>query len=67
MCHQRLLRAIAWTDLVRAEAHAALGDHEHARELLAHAREEMQRLGEPGGTERCDELEDRLQSPLSSR
>jgi predicted ATPase/DNA-binding SARP family transcriptional activator len=64
---QHLLRAVAWTDLTRAEVYAALGRFDQARELLEHAGDEMQRLGEPGGGERCDELRDLLQSPLSSR
>jgi predicted ATPase len=64
---QHLLRAVAWTDLTRAEVYAALGRFDQARELLERAGDEMQRLGEPGGGERCDELRDLLQSPLSSR
>jgi hypothetical protein len=66
MRFQHLLRAIAWTDLARAEVHAALGEFEHAQALLAHSASEMERLGEPGGSARCNELEDLLQSPLSS-
>jgi hypothetical protein len=57
---------VAWTDLTRAEVYAALGDFEQANALLEHARDAMQRLGEPGGSARCDELQDLLQSPLSS-
>jgi tetratricopeptide (TPR) repeat protein len=66
MRFQHLVRAIAWVDLARAEVYAALGDFEQAHALLEHAGREMLRLGEPGGTDRCVELEELLQSPLSS-
>jgi predicted ATPase/DNA-binding SARP family transcriptional activator len=66
MQFQHLLRPIAWTNLARAEVHAALGEFDQAHALLQSSAAEMERLGEPGGIERCNELQELLQSPLSS-
>jgi predicted ATPase/DNA-binding SARP family transcriptional activator len=63
---QRLTRALAWTMLAQAEVLAQLGDHEEANALIEQARKDMYRLREPGGTDRCNELRDLLQSSLSS-
>jgi predicted ATPase/DNA-binding SARP family transcriptional activator len=63
---QRLRRSMAWTNIARAEALAALGDVSRAHELLLDARTVLEELGEPGGIAGCDALEARLQSPLSS-
>jgi tetratricopeptide (TPR) repeat protein len=64
--YQRLIRALAWANIARAEAVAALGDVSQAHALLEEARADMEQLGEPGGLEGCAALEARLQSPLSS-
>jgi predicted ATPase/DNA-binding SARP family transcriptional activator len=63
---QHLVRVLAWTRLAQVEVHAALGEGERAHELLTEAVSQMQQLGEPGGIARCTELQDLLQSPLSS-
>jgi len=63
---QRLRRSVAWTNIVRAEVLAALGDVSQAHALLDEARAEMEHLGEPGGKDGCAALHARLQSPLSS-
>jgi hypothetical protein len=63
---QRLRRSIAWIDIALVETLVALDDEGPAQTLLEQVTAEMERLGEPGGSEACAALEERLQSPLSS-